>query len=242
MQLSELFSQWIRPYVHKIYNSDPVEVDTAEQEITDVLTAGGVDPDDAQALQLMMAYYALQRVLFEKDRPRYHAVYAEALRQFTEPPAGQLSSLIQRRFLLQLRILAHYQGIERLNREDFHELLDRLPPDERHTEQWHFLTTFAFQQGDARCIAEAYEVFLNYRYPRNTQFLWRRLEVMHKLLGHRATKLDLALLIEAAADEQDLNEIRIILWPAFEEQDLVDDHTSQLMLRQQAEKTRVRPA
>ncbi|MBN2082353.1 hypothetical protein JW859_09125 [bacterium] len=63
--------------------------------------------------------------------------------------------LIQRRFLQQLRILAHYQGSERLNREDFHELLDRLPP---------------------------------------------------------------------------------------EEQDLVDDHISQLMLRQQAEKTRVRPA
>ena len=223
----------MQPIVDALADLDEYALDCAERRVRDAINGEGISPDITRTLEFYLGYYVYLRTVLLEYTDRQAAAYGKGLEILNGDPAGPVSSLFQRRLLLQYRIIADDMGTAPLGQADYLRLRRALRDDELGTEQWFYISKYTFKQRDLAQTARAYESFLDSGDNWARDYNWRRLEVMVKLLEGRATPLDLELLIKSMVVSGCVTEMRNVIWPVAREQGLVDDYL-ELLLSQRA--------
>jgi hypothetical protein len=217
------FVNWIDPISEAINCRDADLARQAVASARDAVASGDIDPDNSHAMELVINYMECQRCYVFESREAWIRQFNAALQGFLRPTAGPVSDLINRRFHLQLRILGHNADLMQLTDEEFEGYLDRLPPEHRNTEQWYFITNYCFQHRKQKCIRRAYEEYLLVHSTWQEDYLWRRIETMHKAFTGRVVKLDVEQLLDKLELPGFVAEMRHVIWPVLEECGVVDE-------------------
>jgi hypothetical protein len=246
--LRDFFESYVYPLVDALAVEDESAYTNMRRELVLKLQQPGTDADVKCAAQYILSYYIFLHTTVLDQTALQAEALAEALQGFAPAPQGYISSLIQRRYLLQLRILAHNAGIRDLPLAEMERLAAALPPGERHTEQWFYLSEYYFRLGSLTHAIEAYEQYMESSSSWARDYNWRRLNVMVKLLDGTATRLDAELLIKAIVVPGCEKEIHRSFWPHFVRLGFADASLEELLaqcvdsLRRQGEAPPDQPA
>jgi hypothetical protein len=213
--LGSFFERFVLPLVGSLAGGEQERYECVKAETTRCYNDPTLDSELRSAIGYILAYYIFVSTLVLEQRERQAPALREALAGFAPAPAGELSSLIQRRYLLLLHVLANNNGVQELSPAQMDRLAAALPPSERHTEQWYYISEYYFRLGSLERVAEAYEQYLEASADCERDYCWRRLNVMVKLLDGSAGRRDAQLLIEAMPASACRKEIQRSFWPHF---------------------------
>jgi hypothetical protein len=224
------FTRYVHPLVVALHTHDPAVYAKARQALAEQRDAAA-SPDIARAIEFVLAYYTYTSTLVLDLGSQQQEALQQALRGFAPPAMGEISSLVRRRYLLQLKLLAYQAEQLALSRAEFDELVAALPPADRHTEQWVFISEYYFQQQDLPHVIEAYEQYLEASSRWAKDYNWRRLNVMMKLLDGTAIRQDAELLINSMIVPACERELRRSFWPQFRRYGFADEELEALLLK-----------
>lgn len=229
--ISYLFERWIYALIDASNVRDNVAFEAARDKLLKAQASGEVDEDGAAALGFALAYYTLAHWRVLGDEEMQVVTLEQARDVLSRPSFGPISSLLRRRYLLQVRIIGCFMGVMPLPEDEFDELLELLPPQDRHTEQWYLISNYCFQHRDRDRIVQAYEQYLELSDSWERDYNWRRLDMMVKLLDGRASKIDIELFFKSLMLPGCIEEIRKDFWPLMVELNLIDDDLIKLFNR-----------
>jgi hypothetical protein len=235
--LRSFFERYVYPLVDALAFEEQAPYERARDEVQAARGSPSVDVDLRSAIDYILAYYTFMSTVVLGQRELQQQALSAALAGFAAEPAGAMSSLIQRRYHLQLRVLANNAEVQRLEGAEMDQLVAALAPAERHTEQWFYISQYYFRAGNLTRIVEAYEQYMESSSDWARDYNWRRLNVMMKLLDHSATRRDAELLIESIMVPGCAREIERSFWPHLTHLGLADDELQQ-QLRLRVEQLR----
>jgi hypothetical protein len=219
------------PLVISLGDGEPAAYERVRNEITCCLSDTTLDSDIRSAIGYILAYYTFVSTLVLEQRERQAQALQEALAGFAPAAAGEISSLVQRRYLLQLHIIANNNGVQDLPCAQMDRLAAALPPSDRHTEQWYYISEYYFRVNNLERVVEAYEQYMEASADCERDYCWRRLNVMVKLLDGSAGRRDAELLIRAMPAAACRKEIQRSFWPHFVRLGIADDELQQMLDR-----------
>lgn len=229
--LGSFFERFVFPLVESLGCREQAQYERTRAEISASLSDTNLDPDLRSAISYILAYYTFVCTLVLEQRESQAPALQQALAGFAMASCGELSSLIQRRYLLLLHVLANNNGVQELSPAQMDRLAAALPPRERHTEQWFYLSEYYFRLGSLERVTEAYEQYLEASAECERDYCWRRLNVMVKLLNGSAGRRDAELLIGAMPAAACKKEILRSFWPYFVKLGLADQELQMLLER-----------
>lgn len=229
--VSQLYERWIYPLVDASNARDNSAFERAREQLQLAQAGSELDEDCACALGFALAYYTLAHWRVLGDQEMQVVSLEQAREALSKPSCGPISSLLRRRYLLQVRIVGCFMGVMPLPEEEFDEMLALLPPEDRHTEQWFLISNYCFQHRDRERIVQAYEQYLELSNNWERDYNWRRLDLMVKLLDGRASKIDVELFFKSLMLPGCIEEIRQDFWPLLQSQRLLDDDLIKLFNR-----------
>jgi len=229
--IGELYERWIYPLVDASNARDNAAFERAREKLQQAQASGELDEDCVYALNFALAYYTLAHWRVLGDREMQVVALEQARAELSKPSHGPISSLLRRRYLLQVRIIGCFMGVMPLAEDEFDEMLALLPPEDRHTEQWFLISNYCFQHRDRERIVQAYEQYLELSNNWERDYNWRRLDLMVKLLDGRASKIDVELFFKSIMLPGCIEEIRQDFWPLLEAQHLLDEELIKLFNR-----------
>jgi hypothetical protein len=192
--------------------------------------------DTRTCLALMLRYVCFVHHLGENDRESFVDGYHDALAYFEATEAvGSDSDCVRRTCLMQLRILGALHGIAPITIPQFRALIATVPEHERWLEQWHYITALAFLLGDNETVRQGYETFLEHHSAYQQDFLFRRYDVMSRIVSGQATYIDAIKLIEDSSLPGHLREVATVFWPRLAQAGLVDSVLEDRLGRKLAE-------
>jgi hypothetical protein len=219
------------PLVASLADGEQAPYERVRNEIACCLSDLTLDSDIRSAIGYILSYYTFVSTLVLEQRERRAQALQEALAGFAPAPAGEISSLVQRRYLLQLHIIANNNGVQELPCAQMDRLAAALPPSDRHTEQWYYISEYYFRICNLERVIEAYEQYLLASADCERDYCWRRLNVMVKLLEGSAGRRDAELLIAAMPAAACRKEIQRSFWPHFVRLGIADDEMQQMLDR-----------
>jgi hypothetical protein len=229
--ISQLYEGWIYPLVDASNARDNAAFERAQERLRRAQADSDLDEDSRRALGYALAYYTLAHWRVLGDREMQVVALEHARDDLARPSCGPISSLLRRRYLLQVRIIGCFMGVMPLPEDEFDEMLSLLPPEDRHTEQWYLISNYCFQHRDRDRIVQAYEQYLELSDNWERDYNWRRLDLMVKLLDGRASKIDVELFFKSIMLPGCIEEIRQDFWPLLEAQNLLDEELLKLFNR-----------
>jgi hypothetical protein len=229
VELGAFFERFVYPLVDALACGEPALYDCARRGISDSLHDPAMNPDLRRAAEYILSYYVFTSTIVLNQFDLQAPALREALAGFAVPAAGVMSSLIQRRYLLQLRVFANNAAVQELSCAEMDALAATLPPGDRHTEQWFHISEFYFRTGNLERVVEAYEQYMEGSSKWARDYNWRRLNVMVKLLDGSASRLDAELLIREMVVPGCAKEIERSFWPHFVRLGIADDELHTLL-------------
>ncbi len=215
--------QYIAPLVRAANARDEQAVKTAQAQAQAARDSGLLTEDEQLALALMLLYVGIVKSLTDDNKSQFGVALPGALAQLKNTlPVGPESDEICRTCYMQLSILGVMHGFMQMTIEQFRELITTVSLDERFLEQWHYITALAFVLGDYETVLLGYEAFLENHSTYQVGFLFRRYDVMSKIVAKQAVRLDVLKLIEDAALPGHIREVERVFWPRFKQLGLVD--------------------
>lgn len=222
MTFGAMYAELIDPLAEALNAGNEHNFLTAYDVAMSVSTEGQYDEDASHALRLIAEYHNfLASLHFSKDRAYQERIYFHCLELISQPAAGPLSHLAQRRLLLQHRILGDTQEILSLAEAAFHHLLDDLKPDERHTEQWMYIARYCYDRHLTDILRQAYEEYILCHSSWEREYVWRRLDLMLKIREERATADDVRLFLSQVFSSAAYHELKHSLWPELRKQGII---------------------
>jgi hypothetical protein len=232
----EWHERYILPIIRAAVDGNEAAMSEALTQAEQAVTGTELSHDARVSLALMVRYVCLVQHLAVNDRESFVDGYQAAV-DFIQnmQSVGRDSDCVRRTNLMQLRILGALHGISPMTKEEFHKLIATVPETERWLEQWHYITALAFLLGDNETVRHGYETFLEYHSAYQQDFLFRRYDVMSRIVSGQATYIDAIKLIDDSTLPGHIREVATVFWPRLAQAGLVDSGLEDRLGRKLAE-------
>jgi hypothetical protein len=227
------YTQFVVPVLMALRQHDRDALGHALLDAHIAVTSRRFKSDHSRALALFLVYVRVGTLIYLGPEAELSRVYSDVLRELCAiNPAGPVSERYKHAYYLQLRITGGMRGFRPLPRGEFRELVAGIMPQHRQTEQWHFITSYAFFIDDAETITAGYEAFLENHSPCNQEFIWRRLQIMHNWHFGQVRPLDIERLISSATSPGNVMEVQRLFFPRFRERGLMTGQLEEMLANQ----------
>ena len=184
----------------------------ALSELKSSIEAAGLDEDDCMAMSIMLDY--LEYSLYESsgDKEEAQSCADKLIAELAAPLPLTYTEIVRRRCLLCLLLEADATGQRNLPMDAVRDLLSGIPRSDRLGDLYCHLAAWAYKHRDMHHLELAREDILIHGGANQASFYWRRIDLMHALLGGEAQPGQLLDLVKSAPSRHCLESLRACLW------------------------------
>ncbi|MDQ3024335.1 MAG: hypothetical protein M3R04_08150 [bacterium] len=219
---AEWLELWGNAIVDSLYARDR---DLALRWLSDARDALNSDDtlteDIRSTCGLKLHYFEYQVHKALGDREQWGSAFGEALRAVGTPVNGEGALLMQRILLCLLRSSGMRAGIRDFSPEEFREMFDEIPEDERSSELWHTVANLAYHRRDVDSLGQAFEFFTISADGWLSDYTWQHVNCMYLLVSGRASDRDVLELINRITLTPQMENFNKHSWPLVIERGLV---------------------
>jgi hypothetical protein len=231
------YAAWCEPVVIAMYRRDRREIEEALRKGWDAIHNGELDGIAADCLGFQLHYLTYQVSNQWKDPGYEETVIPQVLEALSVPSSNKIVDSLRRRLLVQMRITLDRLEIMPLTAEELDDELIHISEEEYSTEFWQYVANWAFKYNYLRYLEQAYEYAILTKHGFNSEWNWRRVEVMWRLLNRKAAVIDIVKLIETAQVVSHVVFIRKYIYPVAEQMGLLSELLVKMLDRREAELT-----
>jgi hypothetical protein len=179
-----------------------------------------ISADVRSTCELKLHYFEYQIHKALGDMQQWGNSFGEALRTVGAPVEGESSKLMQRILLCLLRSSGMRAGFRDFSPEEFRELFDEIPEDERTSELWHMVANWAYHRRDVDALGQAFEFFTISADGWLSDYTWQHVNCMYQLVSGRARDRDVLELINRITLTPQMENFNKHIWPLVIERGL----------------------
>lgn len=218
-------NEWLEPWGNAIVDSLYArDRELALRWLADARDALASDDSISQDIRdtcgLKLHYFEYQIHKALGDREQWGAAFGEALRAVGQPVEGPMAKLTQRILLCLLRSSGMRAGFRDFSVDEFHELFDPIPEDERTSELWHMVANWAYHRRDVDALGQAFEFFTISADGWLSDYTWQHVNCMYQLVSGRARERDVLELINRITLTPQMENFNKHIWPLVIERGL----------------------
>lgn len=219
-------TEWLEPWGNAIVDSLYArDRELALRWLADAREAlksdDSLNEDTRSTCELKLHYFDYQIHKALGDNQQWGSAFGEALRAVGAPVEGEAAQLMQRILLCLLRSSGMRAGFRDFAPDEFRELFDPIPEEERTSELWHMVANWAYHRRDIDALGQAFEFFTISADGWLSDYTWQHVNCMYQLVSGRARDRDVLELINRITLTPQMENFNKHIWPLVIERGLV---------------------